>query len=93
MASPGAIDEQPNWSQIVDKRGEVAALRVEKATGIQSKLPLLQRTPNRTVWRFGKFEKSKDPSVASWPSTFGGSVGSYAEIIWNREGVVFTICG
>jgi len=56
-------------SPIVDKRGEVASLSVERAVGIQSKPPLAHRTSKSTSWMLGNFEKSKDRSEVSMPST------------------------
>ena len=45
---------------IMDKRGEVAGLMVERAAETQSRPPPTQRTPKSTSWRFGNLEKLKD---------------------------------
>ena len=56
----GSVDQEPKLSWRADKRGEVASLRVERATGIQSIPPTVQLTPKATSCRFGNCEKSKD---------------------------------
>jgi len=56
-------------SLTADKCGEVAGLSVERAIGIQCRLPWVQPTPKFTSWRFGSLEKLKDrSSLASRPS-------------------------
>ena len=69
-----AVDGREKSSRIVDKRGEVAGLRVERAIGIQSRLPPVQPTLKSTSSRFWSLEKSKDRSKASHPPTLGDSV-------------------
>jgi hypothetical protein len=68
------VDEVMKLSWRADKRGEVVYLRVESATGIQSRPPAVQSAPRSASWRFGNPEKSKDrPKASQWP-ILGGSV-------------------
>lgn len=64
-----AVECKAKLSRIVDKRGDVASLSVERAVGTQSRPPLFQRTSKSTSWMLGSFEKSKERSEASTPST------------------------
>lgn len=55
-------------SSMADRRGDVVGLMVERAAGTHNRLPVIQRSPMVTSWRFGNLEKSKDRLRPSLPS-------------------------
>lgn len=79
-------DGRKNLIWMVDKHGEVADLRVERAVGIQGKPPSTQPITKSTVWIFGNLEKSKDCSGAPKPSISGDNVSTFrAGASWARR--------
>lgn len=54
-------------NRIMDKRGEVSSLSVERAVGNQARFPPVQRTKKVASSRFGNFAKSTELSGALRP--------------------------
>lgn len=75
---------------MVDKRGDVVGLSVERAMGIQDRPPSAEPTlkPKFASRRFGSLEKSKDRSNVSLASASGEGVSvgiSCAKTNWGRR--------